>query len=106
MSAWAEETKTAEMPQINVTDKNLPFEHQLMLAKGKAAILTLPNGKDVAFWCEGGHLFLGNTGLTTDPRSGACRGTACPNASQRYARTSLFFPCWAKPGHKFHEQRG
>ncbi|MGO9111445.1 MAG: HEAT repeat domain-containing protein [Thermoguttaceae bacterium] len=64
MSAWAEEKKSAEMPQIKVRDKDLPFEHKLTLAKGKAAILTLPNGKDVAFWCQGGHPLFDDTGLT------------------------------------------
>lgn len=63
---WAKEIKIVETPQIKVVDKDLPFEHKLTLAKSKAAILTLPNGKDVAFWCEGGHLFLDNTGLTLD----------------------------------------
>ena len=41
---------------ITITDKDLPFEHKLTLAKGQSAILTLPNGKNVAFWCEGGTL--------------------------------------------------
>ena len=60
----AEEKKTAEMPRIKVTDKDLPFEQKLTLAKGKAAILTLPNDKDVAFWCDSGHPLFGDTGLT------------------------------------------
>ena len=64
MSAQAEEKKTAEVPRIKVTDKDLPFEQKLTLAKGKAAILTLPNGKDVAFWCQGGHPLFDDMGLT------------------------------------------
>ena len=62
-SACGQEKKPPEIPQIKVTDRELPFEHKLVLGKGKAARLTLPNGKDVAFWCHGGHPLFDDAAL-------------------------------------------
>ena len=43
--------------------KDLPCEHKMILTKDKAAILTLSDGKEVAFWCEGGNPLFGDTVL-------------------------------------------
>lgn len=62
--APAKESQTTQTHPgtIKITDKDLPFKHKVALKKGEAAILTLPNGRNVAFWCESGT-FFDNTGL-------------------------------------------
>ena len=49
----------ADPKRLTVTDKDLPFESSVKIAKGDAAILSLPNGKEIAFWFGKGT-FLDN----------------------------------------------
>lgn len=48
-----------------VTDQALPFRQVVVLKKNSAARVTLPNGKDIAFWCGRGALgrLLSNSDL-------------------------------------------
>jgi hypothetical protein len=55
----------SELRHITVTKEALPFETTVTLAKGDAARLTLPNGKDIAFWCRAGGV-LDESGLALE----------------------------------------